>query len=530
MRADHERWHRRPAVLHGAVDTAVHAAPSAGYALVRYLLGRRRSPCVGDDAWGCGGVSPTRYSLLRGHQRRGRAGASNASGQASPISAELNGPPPPPWGARGVSSRTQPQSTGQRAAGGHRHGNRGAADLEIPAKSFSGPARGRLLRRVVAPVVAAARVGRTCSLWVRFAPHLKEEAKAKLVLAYERHAGELRGRPEWDRGVAAAGAPGAAGAGRSQRADGTNGANGTNGKNGTNGADGQAPAGATGQLGAVGPRGPKGDPASVSPARRSPASAPRSRPQASARGGAHVEARRDLTRSAQLLSWVTRNGCVVARGARARTPRRGADRAPGGCPGRLRPRGHDRPHRAAACHEEKRALAPLTWAVRGAQRCECARSSWWHAAGRCGRLSPRGRSRRGPPAGSAMRTRPWRASPAPRATTRPLRVTVIRAARTRDVTASLSVHRTRTRLRRTLARLQLIVAPVRPAPGSPFGPRGPAGPADRSRPPRRSCRSLRRSRSRRSPRRRRPRRWPGRPCGPCGPCGSDPAIPLRSTS
>ena len=55
-----------------------------------------------------------------------------------------------------------------------------------------------------------------------------------------------------------------------------------------------------------------------------------------------------------------------------------------------------------------------------------------------------------------MRTRPCIASPAPRASTRPLRVTVIRAARTRDVTASLSVQRTRTRLRRTLARLQTI--------------------------------------------------------------------------
>jgi hypothetical protein len=42
--------------------------------------------------------------------------------------------------------------------------------------------------------------------------------------------------------------------------------------------------------------------------------------------------------------------------------------------------------------------------------------------------------------GSLMRTLPPLANPVARATTRPRRVTVTRAARTRDVTASLSVH------------------------------------------------------------------------------------------
>ena len=79
-------------------------------------------------------------------------------------------------------------------------------------------------------------------------------------------------------------------------------------------------------------------------------------------------------------------------------------------------------------------------------------------------------------AGIRMRTAPRRASPVPRATTRPRRVTVTRAARMRELTASLSVQRTRTRLRRTLAGLQTIVAPLSPAPGSPLGPGGPGGP------------------------------------------------------
>ena len=75
------------------------------------------------------------------------------------------------------------------------------------------------------------------------------------------------------------------------------------------------------------------------------------------------------------------------------------------------------------------------------------------------------------PFGSRMRTRPWLASPDPRATTWPPRLSVMRAARTRAATASLSVHFTRTFPRRTLAGPQEIVAPRKAGAGISLRPR-----------------------------------------------------------
>ena len=152
--------------------------------------------------------------------------------------------------------------------------NTGAADLEIAGESFSGPAAtdffvGASTCRGPLPG------GETCSLWVHFAPHAKEEATAKLVLdtnatpaTYEVDlrgiAGALPQGPQGPQGPEGPDGPqGPEGGDGTDGTDGTNGvdgANGTDGEDGTDGADGMNGAtGATGQPGPAGPPGPKGD-------------------------------------------------------------------------------------------------------------------------------------------------------------------------------------------------------------------------------------------------------------------------------
>ena len=171
---------------------------------------------------------------------------SNASGQVSPIPAALTRPAAT-VGPKGLEFPSQPQST-VSAPQEVTVTNTGAADLEIAGESFSGPAASDFFvgaSTCRGPLPA----GETCSLWVHFAPHSKEEAKAKLVLGTNATPATYEVELNGSVGPLPQGPAGPSGA------DGADGANGTNGANGVNGA-----AGATGQPGLTGPRGPKGDP------------------------------------------------------------------------------------------------------------------------------------------------------------------------------------------------------------------------------------------------------------------------------
>ena len=213
--------------------------------------------CVGDDA--AGRATPpagTFRSLSAGYShscavRSNGAVAcwgSNASGQVSPIPTALTRPAAA-VGPKGLEFPTQPQST-VSAPQEVTVTNTGAADLEIAGESFSGPGASDFF-------VGASTCrgplpgGETCSLWVHFAPHSKEEAKAKLMLATNASPATYEVDLSGSVGPLPQGPQGPAGP---SGADGTDGANGTNGAKGANGA-----AGATGQTGATGPRGPKGD-------------------------------------------------------------------------------------------------------------------------------------------------------------------------------------------------------------------------------------------------------------------------------
>jgi Regulator of chromosome condensation (RCC1) repeat/Collagen triple helix repeat (20 copies) len=246
----------------------IFTAVSAGYDHSCGIREDATLACVGDDAGGrATPPAGTFRSLSAGYShscavRSNGAVAcwgSNAAGQVSPIPAALTRPAAA-VAPNGLEFPTQPQST-VSAPQEVTVTNSGAADLEIAGESFSGPAAGDFF-------VGASTCrgplpgGQTCSLWVHFAPHSKEEAKAKLVLGtnatpatYEVDlsgiAGSLPQGPQGPQGPA--GPDGADGA------DGTNGTDGTDGANGIDGADGMnGAAGATGQPGPAGPPGPKG--------------------------------------------------------------------------------------------------------------------------------------------------------------------------------------------------------------------------------------------------------------------------------
>jgi hypothetical protein len=132
---------------------------------------------------------------------------------------------------------TQPQST-VSAPQEVTVTNGGTTDLLIVGERFTGKAAGDFFvgaSTCRGPVPG----GETCSLWIHFAPHAKEESTATLVLITNATPAtydvELRGKagalPQGDPGP-----PGPAGS------------------NGTNGSD-----GARGAIGPAGPQGPKGD-------------------------------------------------------------------------------------------------------------------------------------------------------------------------------------------------------------------------------------------------------------------------------
>ncbi len=238
----------------------IFTAVSAGYDHACGIREDATLACVGDDA--AGRATPpagTFRSLSAGYShscavRSNGAVAcwgSNASGQVSPIPAALTRPAAA-VGPKGLEFPTQPQST-VSAPQEVTVTNTGAADLEITGESFSGPAASDFF--VGASTCRRPLPAReTCSLWVHFAPHSKEVAKAQLVLGTNATPATYEVELSGSVGPLPQGPQGPTGPSGADGADGANGTNGTNGAKGANGA-----AGATGQAGATGPRGPKGD-------------------------------------------------------------------------------------------------------------------------------------------------------------------------------------------------------------------------------------------------------------------------------
>ena len=250
-----------------APPAGIFTAISSGYDHSCGIREDATLACVGDDAAGRATPPAGSFrSLSAGYShscavRSNGAVAcwgSNASGQVSPIPTELTRPAAA-VAPKGLEFPTQPQST-VSAPQEVTVTNTGAADLEISGESFSGPAANDFFvgsSTCRGPLPG----GETCSVWVRFAPNSKEEAKAKLVLATNATPATYEVDLSGIAGSLPQGPQGPQGPAGPSGADGTNGTNGANGANGTNGVDGKnGAAGATGQPGAVGPRGPKGDP------------------------------------------------------------------------------------------------------------------------------------------------------------------------------------------------------------------------------------------------------------------------------
>ena len=198
--------------------------------------------------------------LLRGPvQRRGRVLGLECLGPGEPDPGRAHAA----GGRRGAEGTRVPDAAaehGQRAAGGHGHQQRRGRPRDR-GRELQRTGRERLLRRRL-DLSRPLPGGQTCSLWVHFAPHSKEEAKAKLVLGTNATPATYEVDLSGIAGSLPQGPQGPAGPGGADGADGANGADGTDGADGADGADGMnGAAGATGQPGPAGPPGRRATPA-----------------------------------------------------------------------------------------------------------------------------------------------------------------------------------------------------------------------------------------------------------------------------
>ena len=311
----------------------IFTAVSAGYDHSCGIRADATLACVGDDAGRASHAAgrdlplPQRgvLPLLRGPlQRRGRVLGLECLGPGEPDPDRAH-PARGGCGAEGARVPDPAAEHGQRAAGGHGHQHRRGRPRDH-GRELQRAGRERLLRRRVdlsRTAAGRADVQPVGALRAALEGGGEGEARAR----HERLAGDVRGRPEWERGAAAARA---ARTGRRQPArtapTGRTEPTGRTGRTARMGRRHNGAPGATGQPGPTGPRGPKGNTgagltgATIAASGEGPA-------QAGARA-VHAQARRHVTRPRRADHRHAQGPRGRAR-HRARAPRSSAHRAPG---------------------------------------------------------------------------------------------------------------------------------------------------------------------------------------------------------